>query len=508
MITTHRHTVAANAGKQATLSALFPAFRQAMAGLGSLTMREVLRGEPVAKWRVMTPGSLPFETALSGRQMKSAQNMVSSAYSSWSEKMVDAVRVMITGSSLLDDVRRVLYRINNHRAWWAPSLELPWLVTTDGELIPCTAKEAATAIGRRGADAAVWLPVSGEHLRLARKLANRARHRHPEPDLRKAKTLTLDATIAKVEPSRTGTFGHWVKIATLTRGKPVLVPLARNTYFDRQLRRNGATIAGVVQLHATGNPAHPISLSLTLDTPDAPLREVGRWVGLDYGMRHALFATSDGQLLGARMLRRLAELDTQLTTLEADLQRRGIRLKTDPAYRTLTTRIRDFVTNEIGRCLNTLARQEGEHTVAGLVVEKLDFRGGGMSRRMNRLITRTGRAVVKARLAALTPKHGITVRSVPAPYSSQQCSGCDYTHRNNRRSSRFTCRFCGLTLHADVNAARVIRSRRSRHLPDHTGPRSRKNTLQRLDSNHRQRWGLPAEGAVPDLAGALGRHAA
>lgn len=142
-----------------------------------------------------------------------------------------------------------------------------------------------------------------------------------------------------------------------------------------------------------------------------------------------------------------------------------------------------------------------------LVVEKLDFRGGGMSARMNRIATRTGRRVLAARLASLTAKHGIAVTEVPSPWTSCECSGCGYTAKNNRRGRDFRCRFCGLKLHADVNASRVILSRRSRPTPEHTGPRSRKNTFRLLDNQHRQRWKLPAQETVPGVAGALERSA-
>ena len=45
MITAHRHTTLANSGKAQALAALFPAFRDALGGLQSLTRREVLNGE-------------------------------------------------------------------------------------------------------------------------------------------------------------------------------------------------------------------------------------------------------------------------------------------------------------------------------------------------------------------------------------------------------------------------------------------------------------------------------
>ena len=161
------------------------------------------------------------------------------------------------------------------------------------------------------------------------------------------------------------------------------------------------------------------------EQPDAALRTTGSVAGLDFGFSSALFATSEGQLLGRAMLIRLRELDAVLESVTADLQRRGIALKTDRTYRKLQARIGDYVANEIGRLLNRLAADD----IGELVVERLDFRGGGLSKRMNRLCTRTGRRVLKARLARLTERHGIAVTVVPAPYSSQQCSGCDYVHK-------------------------------------------------------------------------------
>ena len=57
---------------------------------------------------------------------------------------------------------------------------------------------------------------------------------------------------------------------------------------------------------------------------------------------------------------------------------------------------------------------------------------------------------------------GIEVESREAAYSSQQCARCGYADAKNRLSqSQFHCRFCNTRVHADVNAARVVRDRRS-----------------------------------------------
>lgn len=472
--------------------ALFPAFRSALGDLASLTHREILAGQPLAKWRTERLADFPFSTELSARQMKSVNNMVYAAVSGWQELLVGRVRELIAGSELPEDRKTVLWRVNARKSWWDRKLDLPWQAGTDGELVPCTERWAD-----ENPERSVWLPVDDDDLKLARQLAKHAQKRVGYPNLSRVDTLILDSIIAKPSRAQTATrsggVGWYVTINTLIRGKLIQVPLARNTYFEKHLQTG--QLCGAVQLHLTRD--RQVAVSLLVKTPDAQPRTVGQWLGIDFGIASALFATSQGQLLGQRFLHRLCELDAILTPYAADLQRRGIKLKNDPYYRRLQARITGYATNEIGRLLNRIAAQGGEHTVMGLVVEKLDFRGGGLSRRMNRIITRTGRKVLKTRLAALTAKHGIAVAEVPSPYTSAECSSCGYTTKNNRKGPRFRCGFCGLKLHADVNAARVILSRRSRLTPDHTGPRSRKITLRLLDSKHRERWNLPTEWSGP-----------
>jgi transposase len=49
------------------------------------------------------------------------------------------------------------------------------------------------------------------------------------------------------------------------------------------------------------------------------------------------------------------------------------------------------------------------------------------------------------------------VVAVDPRHTSQACSRCGHTARNNRRSrGRFVCRKCGFELHADLNASRNI----------------------------------------------------
>src|SRR5262249_48253556 len=66
-------------------------------------------------------------------------------------------------------------------------------------------------------------------------------------------------------------------------------------------------------------------------------------------------------------------------------------------------------------------------------------------------------ASLKAKIAYKAEEQGCTVVAVDPRHSSQACSRCGHTARNNRRSqSVFICRRCGYHLNADLNAARNI----------------------------------------------------
>lgn len=112
MIAAHRHTVVANPGKVAALRALFPEFRCAMGYLAARSRRELLDGQQLVGWRSMPNEQLWFETRLSARQLKSAQNMVHANVSGWLARIQDRVRELITGSTLSEHDKTVLYRVN------------------------------------------------------------------------------------------------------------------------------------------------------------------------------------------------------------------------------------------------------------------------------------------------------------------------------------------------------------------------------------------------------------
>lgn len=65
-------------------------------------------------------------------------------------------------------------------------------------------------------------------------------------------------------------------------------------------------------------------------------------------------------------------------------------------------------------------------------------------------------------------RHSALVLSVPAAYSSQECSSCRHIHPDNRHEQRFVCQRCGHAEHADTNAGKVIAGRGVKAVRDQT----------------------------------------
>lgn len=109
---------------------------------------------------------------------------------------------------------------------------------------------------------------------------------------------------------------------------------------------------------------------------------------------------------------------------------------------------------------------------------------------MNRIVSRAGRNAVKRKLQDLQDNKGVTVTKVNPAYTSQECPNCGCTDPRNRKTrDLFRCICCGYTLHADINASRNIRARRSRR--DGWRFIGRKQILATLRNKHGERCSRP-----------------
>ena len=389
-----------------------------------------------------------IETPLSARYVQCCYDQAYETYSSWGALLSDKIKTFLGNSSLDNELIQgqpfltTCYRINKNKLWYSKST-LKWAYDKENNLVVPTKENKAV----------IELEVPEEIMKFMRRLVKQARKRISLPDLSKVRTLKLDSRLASLETSENAHHvDYWLKLSTLDKWKPVYIPLKNNPYY-KELLKTGEKVDFTQVCLREGK----LTVSPILAHKKAPIRTNKKELGLDFGLV-TMFTTSNGERHGIKTFTKLKIWDELLLARTKELQKQGKKLSSDPYYKALQSKIRSFFKNEIGRILNKL----GNKGYAIFVVEKLDFRYSNLSKKMNRLLTRTYRKVIKDKLVRLEEKYGIRTIEVNAAYTSQECSKCGYVSKENRKSqSRFACKCCNYKINADVNAARNIVKRRS-----------------------------------------------
>ena len=295
--------------------------------------------------------------------------------------------------------------------------------------------------------------IEPETIKLARKIFHHLLKVNRLPSMNSI-FMALDVNVTVVAESNNNSFvGYWVKLSTLTRGKPIMLPVAKNKYYESIK----GSRANFIQLNKDRDGYFSVSFIKDIEPKKTTFKTDK--VSIDLGLTN-LLTFNDGSMYGRTYLSsRLKEYDKKISTLCARLQRNKMRPRSSYRYRKLVDSLRAFLKNEIGRVMNkSLNRFMPKH----IVVERLNFQSQRLSKRLNRLIGNFGKSIVKAKLDDFSEKYGTIIEEVNPAYTSQTCSSCDYVAKKNRRSqSVFICACCGLKLHADINAARCIKTRSS-----------------------------------------------
>jgi IS605 OrfB family transposase len=97
-----------------------------------------------------------------------------------------------------------------------------------------------------------------------------------------------------------------------------------------------------------------------------------------------------------------------------------------------------------------------------VVVERLQTANMLRNRPLARRIADAGWSHLVELLRYKLAFSGGRLVEVPAAYSSQTCSSCGRIDAGSRYRERFCCTHCGHIDHADLNAAKVLKSRANR----------------------------------------------
>ena len=195
-------------------------------------------------------------------------------------------------------------------------------------------------------------------------------------------------------------------------------------------------------------------LHVVVTVPAPEIEPTAQVVGVDLGIvRPAV--TSNNRFLGKRVWK---AIEGRLFHLKRVLQKKGTKSTKRHLKRVRGKQARFRRNND-----HVLRKQIGAAAERGatLVLENLtDIRKRSKVKRKtetSRRVHSWSFAQLKSFIEYKAEERGCTVVAVDPRHTSQACSCCGHTARNNRRSrGRFVCRACGFELHADLNAARNI----------------------------------------------------
>ena len=460
--------VAANPGKVEAVRALWPDWRRGLRAEAMVARRDLMAGRQIrdrllAADEAEHPGIAASKAAIgsAAQQMVRAQAMgtVTGFLGNCKNGVSDAIHAQFNPrkwggrakrrfEALPEDTRRAIEAdlatlrhemsaINVQRLWMAPEDMVVMRKLDDDRLVPVSSR--ARRIAR-----AIFLGV------VAERKWPRFRRMSMRMDYRAGPTHTW------LDPSETSTFSWWLTLKTAN--DRVALPIL-GWGRDGVERKQGALRDGVLgkTVNLVGDDGS-LRVVLNRDMTDvfAASREAYQplldLLALDYGL-NSLFATSEGDLLGRGFKKKLLPLTDRADEIARREQKAGRKPRDCVAYRRIIERIRGLIQTEVNRALNQAVMLHRPRVIA---VEKLDFRGMGMSRRLNRILSNCGRGAVEKKLNDLAQRYGIEIHEIDPAYTSQTCSCCGYVDKRQRQGEKFQCRHCGTRMHADVNGARNI----------------------------------------------------
>lgn len=410
MIRTYNHKHDINKEKQEKVLSVLRAYRKSCTIISRHQWRLLYQADGIDKM-IETKNII---TPVSERYKRNCCYQVDGSLKSFIANRQNDFVKMIFNSSIDSKTRKHLFQINRRRLWFKKAHE----------------------------------KFTSEELFLARKIFKRILAKHRKPSFRHANML-LNKNVAEIitaDKTRSSEFDYWIKLATLEKGKPIMLPIRKNPYFEK--------LSGEIQQAVQINfgEKKEITIGLMKDLPSKHIVFKKDIISIDIGLKN-LFVLNNGDIFGRNFYLKLKHYDFILTELAKNRQRQGFKTKSKK-YTLLVKRLKSWIKNEVRRLLNRIVKL---YAPKKIVIERLDFRNQNISKWMNRLLCNFGKGEIIKKLDSLEEEFGITYQEIPAPYTSQECPNpeCGYVDEKNRPSQeKFCCKNCGYTRNADVVGSR------------------------------------------------------
>jgi transposase len=249
----------------------------------------------------------------------------------------------------------------------------------------------------------------------------------------RGKRMCVSSTIADLQPTRRAEeFDAWLHLNSIGGHIILDLPVRFHKHFHKLAKRGRRLESYVITRD---------SVQLCFEIETGPKKETRVAIGVDTGIK-ALASLSTGDQLGTDIEEHIDRINRCKHGSKGQRRaRRALRQRMDETARDVVDQADMLVVEKLkGICNKTKVKRR-------------------LTKTMRRSIGSWNVRYWLSRLQARAEDNRVVFRSVPAFYTSIECSACGYTDRSNRDREVFLCQKCGHSDNADVNAAKNILSR-------------------------------------------------
>ena len=249
-------------------------------------------------------------------------------------------------------------------------------------------------------------------------------------------SITLDSRFVEIQTGKNSSFDIWVKLKGFGRGNSLLLPCKKHKHFNGFLQ-DSWLLKKSVRFRLTDKKCLMLDVFFEKDTPE--IKSVGTAVGLDSGYKKLLVSSNN-------------------TTYGKDIESYIVKISNKKqgslAFKRALKERNEYINREIKtiswNCLNTVVVEDLKNV-------KKNSRGK-FSKQFNNKLQRWVYSYTLGQLEGCAERNGVRLVRVPPAYTSQRCSRCGDTRKENRHGEMFLCMACGHAEDADFNASKNILS--------------------------------------------------
>jgi putative transposase len=257
----------------------------------------------------------------------------------------------------------------------------------------------------------------------------RGKKKKNKPKLRKP-SLTLDYRFIELQKGQ-NSFNYWLKISTLNKGNPILIPIKSYDYADKYFKEWNLLKGG---RFVKDNGKWFVQLTFEKESPK--LKNEGKTIGIDIGIKK-LIVDSEGKGYGK-------EIETLMTKIQRKQQG-------SKAFKK-ALKERDYYIN---KTVKELPFEETKVIVLENIknIKRNTKKEKRLRKEFRTKFQRWTYSKLLKRIQELAEVGGVHCQLVNPAHTSQRCSRCGFVHKLSRNGEIFKCRNCGYTQDADYNAS-------------------------------------------------------